>query len=65
MKRKIYNLEFPPWCPEINIYGYKFFRVKDYEHKVKTLQHLVSCISEFDIKQNTGGHAETAYVELP
>ncbi|SDH43949.1 hypothetical protein [Desulfosporosinus hippei] len=65
MKRKIYNLEFPCRCTEITIFGYKFYRVKDYEEKVKRLQHLVSRISEYEIKQNTGGHSFTAYVELP
>lgn len=65
MKRKIYNLEFPSWCPEVTVFGYKFLRVEDYEEKVKRLQHLVSRISEYEIKQNTGGHSLTAYVEHP
>lgn len=63
MKRKIYNFEFPSWCPEVNICGYRFFRVEDYEQKIKRLQHLVTGTSEFEIKQNTGGHSLTAYVE--
>lgn len=63
MKRKIYNLEFPSWCTEVTIFGYKFHRVADYEEKLKGLQHLVTGISEYEIKQNTGGHSLTAYVE--
>lgn len=63
MKRKVYNLEFPSWCPEVNIFGYRFFRVDDYEQKVKNLQHLATGTAEFEIKQNTGGHSLTAFVE--
>lgn len=63
MRRKIYNLEFPSWCSEITNFDYKFYRVEDYEERVKRLQHLATRTSEFEIKQNTGGHSLTAYVE--
>ena len=64
-KRFVYNLEFPSWCPEIKIAGYRFSRVPDYEEKVIRLQHLISGTSEFQIKATTGGHAQTAIVECP
>ncbi|MBE0684356.1 MAG: hypothetical protein IH589_20820 [Anaerolineales bacterium] len=63
--RPVYNLEFPSWCPEINIYGYRFTRVDDYEKRFLSLQHLNSVISEFDEDPNTGTHSITAFVELP
>ena len=37
--RPVYNLEFPSWCSEINIFGYRFSRVSNYEDKVLSLQH--------------------------
>jgi len=61
----IYNLEFPLWCPELNIFGYRFTRVEDYSERFLSLQHLNSEISEFDVEPNTGTHAITAFVELP
>ncbi len=65
MKKKVYNLEFDSWCPEFSIHGYRFYRVHDYKEKVANLQHLASGFSEFKIRTNTGGHAVTAYVDLP
>ncbi|MEZ4708132.1 MAG: hypothetical protein R3A44_13055 [Caldilineaceae bacterium] len=62
--RPIYNLEFPSRCPELNIFGYRFLRVRNYEEKVCGLQHLVTMHSEFSIQANTGGHAHTANVEF-
>jgi hypothetical protein len=65
MRKKVYNLEFESWCPEFTIWGYRFYRVEDYEEKVKSLQHLVTGISEFEFCTKTGGHAVTAYVDIP
>jgi hypothetical protein len=64
-KRPVFNLEFPSWCPEINIFGYRFTRVSDYKEKVMRLQHLGGSFSEFEKKANTGTHSHTAYVEIP
>jgi len=61
----VYNLEFPSWCPELNIYGYRFTRVDDYRERFLSLQHLISSISEFHVESNTGTHSITAFVELP
>ena len=63
--RLIYNLEFPSWCPEINIFNYKFSRSKDYPEKVLALQHLANIQSEYNKEITTGIHSRTAYVELP
>ena len=65
MRKSIYNLEFPSWCPAMNIYGYKFTRIEDYAEKVLRLQHLVSIQSEFRITPTMGEHVITAYVDLP
>ncbi len=65
MKKWVYNLEFPSWCPSLNIFGYKFNRVDNYQDKVAQLQHLSAIHSEFAISSNTGQHAITAYVEFP
>jgi hypothetical protein len=66
MKRRfVYNLEFPSWCPEINLFGYRFFRVDNYKDQIQRLQQVGDSFSEFEIKANTGEHAITAYVEIP
>lgn len=65
MTRSIYNLEFPSWCPELTIFGYRFTRVENYQEQVIRLQHLGSSIAEFEKRSNTGGHAITANVEIP
>ena len=65
MRKEVYNLEFPPWCEEMTIFGYHFTRVDDYQTKVTSLQHLVTSHGEFQIRANTGNHAATAYVDLP
>jgi len=65
MRKRIYNLEFPSWCPSMTIYGYRFIRVDDYGDRIARLQYLVTSQSEFAISANTGEHAITAYVELP
>jgi hypothetical protein len=63
--RPVYNLEFPSWCQEFNIFGYHFERVDNYEEQFLKLQHLVSSIYEFAEEPNTGTHAITAFVEIP
>jgi len=63
--RFVYNLEFPSWCPELNIAGHRFYRVDDYEEKVLSLQHLFPSTAEFHKPANTGMHAHTAFVEIP
>jgi hypothetical protein len=65
IRRPIYNLEFEPWCPEINLFGYRFYRTEDYETQLRRLQHRVNMRAEFDIQLNVGEHAVTAYVDLP
>lgn len=66
MRKKVYNLEFPSWCQELTVFGYRFTRVEDYKEKYLSLQRIVEgSDSEFSIKANTGQHAHTAYVELP
>ena len=64
-RKEIYNLEFPDYCKEFNIFGYVFKRVDDYEERVKRLQHLVSGVDEYSIKANTGTHNITSFVERP
>lgn len=65
MRKFVYNLEFPSWCPAINIDGYKFSRVEDYAEKVVRLQHLVAIDSEFKLPATMGEHVITAFVDLP
>lgn len=65
MNRPIYYLEYPSWCPEITIFGYRFTRVDNYQKQVQRLQHLISCSAEYQINANTGGHAITASIEIP
>ncbi|MBK8905860.1 MAG: hypothetical protein IPM53_32055 [Anaerolineaceae bacterium] len=65
MKRPIYNLKFPYYCNELNIFQYHFTRTPDYSDKLNQLQHLGSVFSEFKISPNTGKHAVTGFVELP
>jgi hypothetical protein len=65
VKKIVYNLEFPSWCPEITIFGYRFSRVVDYEEKLFRLQHLVPMHSEFQLRLNTGEHSATAIVDMP
>jgi hypothetical protein len=63
--RSVYNLEFPSWCSELSIFGYRFTRVEDYKERVRKLQYLSSLFSEFDIEATTGAHSITAFVEIP
>jgi hypothetical protein len=63
-RKLVYNLEFPSWCPEIDIFGYRFYRVEDYKTKVAELHHLITAHSEFSITVNPGTHMVTAYVDI-
>jgi hypothetical protein len=65
MKREVFNLEFPSWCDEFVIFGYRFFRVSDYKYRLLELSHLTSFQHEFAVKQNSGVNSVTAYVEVP
>ena len=65
MRKAVFNLEFPSWTKEICIHGYRFYRVENYEERLKALQHLTNCHSEFSVLRNEGGHSHTAYVDLP
>ena len=65
MRKLVYNLEFPTWCPAITVAGYKFTRVEDYEKSVARLHHDISHSGEFNIRATTGEHVHTAYVEFP
>ena len=65
IRKNVYNLEFPPWCPNINIFGYQFARVGDYGDRIAELQHHAGNFSEFNLAANTGTHSVTAYVEIP
>lgn len=63
---RVYNLEFPDYIHELNIGGYKFKRIADYEKALAGLQQIVEEIgSEFPKKLNTGTHQQTALVEIP
>lgn len=64
-KKQVYNLEFPPWCSELNIFGYRFARVADYAEHLTRLQHLQHFQAEFEIEANSGENAITAEVEIP
>lgn len=65
MIRQVNNLEFPSWCHEMTIFGYRFYRVEEYRERLLRLQHRIHEFAEFEIKPNTGGHAITANVEIP
>lgn len=65
MRKKVYNLEFDSYVTEINVHGYRFYRVKDYEEKVIQLHHLLKIFSEISIQPNGGSHQITALVDTP
>lgn len=65
MKHQIFNFEFPSWCDQITIYGYRFTRLEDYENRLSKLQHLSSIHAEFQILVNTGEHSATSSIEYP
>ena len=62
MKYEVYNLEFPLNRDEIEIFGYKFKKVCDYNERVQELQQLVDTNR---INRNVGKHTVTATVEIP
>jgi hypothetical protein len=49
----------------MNIFGYRFYRVENYEAQLKRLNHHGTFRAEFVITANTGEHAITAYADLP
>ena len=61
----VYNLQFPSYCNTIDIFGYNFTRVKEYQERLKSLHHTFSSISEYERKMNLGTHANTAIVNCP
>jgi hypothetical protein len=66
VKKEIYNLEFPSWCQEMSIFGYRFSRVDDYRSRLADLQHFITTHAEFTINKNLQGkHSITAYVDIP
>ncbi|MHB8142999.1 MAG: hypothetical protein ACYDGX_04980 [Thermoleophilia bacterium] len=65
MRKLVYNLEFPSHCPKLDIFGYHFSRVEDYNEKVLKLQHRITSFSEFQINKTSGTHEITAYVDIP
>jgi len=66
IRKGIYNLEFPSWCQEMSIFGYKFSRVNDYQSRLANLQHFITVSAEFTINKNLQGiHSITAYVDIP
>jgi hypothetical protein len=52
LKKEIFNLEFPSWCQEMTIFGYKFSRIDDYRNRLADLQHFVTVSDEFTIEKN-------------
>ena len=65
MIKQLYNLQFPDYCRTFTIFDYKFSRVANYKERLKSLQHLISSIGEYNMKANNGEHAITAEVEFP
>lgn len=65
MEKGIYNLEFPSYCQELSIFGYRFVRVNDYKNRFLKLHHTGSSISEFRVTASFGRHAVTASVKIP
>lgn len=62
---RVFNLEFSAYVKEFNIYGYRFYRVEDYEERLLKLQHKFESIHEFRIPVNSGTHSITALVDIP
>ena len=61
----VYNLVFPDYVDEMEIFGYIFRRAEDYPDRLQALSQHVEIWSEFHIERNTGNHAITAKVEVP
>ena len=64
-QKYIYNFEFPSFCDRLDIHGYIFQRVPEYQDRIRSLHHTISRFSEFRIDKNTGNHAITTVVSLP
>ncbi len=65
MEKRIYNLEFPSYCQELSVFGYRFVRAQNYKEKFLKLYHVGNSFSEFNITSSFGRHAITAIAELP
>ncbi|MFA6255094.1 MAG: hypothetical protein WC675_03630 [Patescibacteria group bacterium] len=66
IKKEIYNLEFPPYVSQLEIGGYIFKRIDNYNQLITELQHFVNISgSENPIQPNTGKHMITATVSIP
>lgn len=62
----VYNLEFPTYNQNLDISGYKFVRVPNYNEAFSLLAHKINVSgSEFPIVPTTGTHQQTATVEVP
>lgn len=59
------NLIFPSHVSELNIAGYRFVRVPDYQQRVCEMQHDISIFHEFAINECNGINRPTAIVHLP
>jgi len=64
-QKVIYNFEFPSFCDQLDIFGYVFQRISEYQERVRSLHQTVSHFNEFKIDRNTGNHAITSVVNLP
>lgn len=64
MEKAVYNLVFPSYCEELTIFSYRFYRHKNYANSLQELNQPIDYSSEFNIQQNTGTHALTAYVQI-
>lgn len=64
----VYNLVFPDYRDEMEIFGYRFMRVEKYAKRVSNLYHpnsLSTPSGEFYFERNLGSHQHTAIVEVP
>ncbi|XOK62260.1 hypothetical protein ACJ7K1_03735 [Paenibacillus elgii] len=65
MRKNVYNLEFESYVTELNIHGYRFYRVENYTDKVVHLHHLIRSFSEVSTQPNCGSHQITGFVDIP
>lgn len=68
MKYKVFNLEFPSYCNQLNIGDYKFYRVENYNEQLLKLQHtLPDWVNGFGeeimVYSSIGQHTITGYLE--
>lgn len=59
------NLVFPPYVNELNIGGYKFVRLPNYQKRVCEMQQDITTVFEFEIAEHNGVNRPTAKVYLP